>query len=74
MLEPAQARIVITRAWRQQLRNLTPEDVRKEGFTSFTEFRPSLERKIWYVELGPNRHGLRVPPTHTKTETLLRKK
>jgi len=39
MLEPAQARIVITRAWRQQLRNLTPEDVRKEGFNSFTEFR-----------------------------------
>jgi hypothetical protein len=39
MLEPAQARIVITRAWRQQLRDLTPEDVRKEGFTSFTEFR-----------------------------------
>ena len=39
MLEPAQARITITRAWRQQLRDLTPEDVRKEGFTSFTEFR-----------------------------------
>jgi len=39
MLEPAQARIVITRAWRQQLRDLTPEDVRKEGFNSFTEFR-----------------------------------
>jgi len=39
MLEPAQARIVITRAWRQQLRNLTPEEVRKEGFNSFTEFR-----------------------------------
>jgi len=39
MLEPAQARIIIIRAWRQQLRDLTPEDVRKEGFTSFTEFR-----------------------------------
>ena len=39
MLEPAQAKIVITRAWRQQLRNLTPEDIRKEGFNNFTEFR-----------------------------------
>jgi len=39
MLEPAQARIIIIRAWRQQLRDLTPEDVRKEGFNSFTEFR-----------------------------------
>jgi hypothetical protein len=39
MLEPAQARIVITRAWRQQLRDLTPEDVRKEGFNSLTEFK-----------------------------------
>ena len=39
MLEPAQARITITRAWRQQLRNLTPEDVHKEGFNNFTEFR-----------------------------------
>jgi hypothetical protein len=39
MLEPAQARIVIIRAWRQQLRDLTPEEVRKEGFNSFTEFR-----------------------------------
>ena len=39
MLEPAQARIRIIRAWRQQLRDLTPEDVRKEGFNSFTEFR-----------------------------------
>ena len=39
MLEPAQARIVITRAWRQQLRDLAPEDVHKEGFTSFTKFR-----------------------------------
>ena len=39
MLEPAQARIRIIRAWRQQLRNLTPEDIRKEGFNSFTEFR-----------------------------------
>jgi hypothetical protein len=39
MFEPAKTRITITRAWRQQLRNLTPEDVRKEGFNSFTEFR-----------------------------------
>jgi len=39
MLEPAQARIIITRAWKQQLRNLTPEDIHKEGFNSFTEFR-----------------------------------
>jgi len=39
MLEPAQARIVITRAWRQRLRDLTPEDVRKEGFNSLTEFK-----------------------------------
>ena len=39
MLEPEQARIVIIRAWRQQLRNLTPEDIRKEGFNNFTEFR-----------------------------------
>jgi len=39
MLEPAQARIIIARAWRQQLRDLTPEDVRKEGFTNFMEFR-----------------------------------
>jgi len=39
MLEPAQARITITRAWKQQLRDLTPEDVHKEGFNSFKEFR-----------------------------------
>jgi hypothetical protein len=39
MLEPAKTRITITRAWRQQLRDLTPEDVHKEGFNSFTEFR-----------------------------------
>ena len=39
MFEPAKTRITITRAWRQQLRDLTPEDVRKEGFNSFTEFR-----------------------------------
>ena len=36
---PPQARIIIIRAWRQQLRDLTPEDVHKEGFNNFTEFR-----------------------------------
>ena len=39
MLERAQAQITVLRTWRQQLRDLTPEDVRKEGYTSFTEFR-----------------------------------
>src|SRR4030042_1869079 len=34
----------------------------------------SLDRNIWYVESGPNRRGLRVPPTHTKTETPPKKK
>ncbi len=39
MVEQAKAHIKILRTWRQQLRDLTPEDVRKEGFTSFAEFR-----------------------------------
>jgi hypothetical protein len=39
MLQRAQAKITVLRTWRQQLRDLTPEDVKKEGFTSFTEFR-----------------------------------
>ncbi len=39
MVEEARAHVKVLRTWRQQLRDLTPEDVRKEGFTSFAEFR-----------------------------------
>ena len=39
MVEEARAHVKVLRTWRQQLRDLTPEDVKKEGFTSFTEFR-----------------------------------
>ena len=73
MLEPAEARIVITRAWRQQLRDLTSEDVHKEGFNSLTEFR-----QAWieiYGEFNLDRivtaYEFRL---HTKTETPPKKK
>ena len=35
----AQGHIIITRKFRQQLRDISPEDVKKEGFSSLEEFK-----------------------------------
>ena len=39
----AQGHIIITRKFRQRLADISPEDVKKEGFSSFEEFKQEWE-------------------------------
>ena len=37
--EPARARVEITRVYRQRLRDITLEEIRKEGFRTLEDFK-----------------------------------